>query len=47
MGATRPGLGELCGIIMEHAQDYFLGNVSAQEALDEAAEEWDAVVTGG
>jgi len=42
-----PGLGELCGIIMEHAQDFFLGNVSAQQALDEAAEEWNAVVTGG
>ena len=42
-----PGLGELCGIIIEHAQEYFLGRVSAQQALDEAAEEWNAVVSGG
>ncbi len=42
-----PSLGDLCGVIMAHAQEYFLGLKSAQQALDEAAEEWNATVTGG
>jgi len=42
-----PALGDLCGVIMEHAQEYFLGLVDAETALNEAAEEWNAVVSGG
>ncbi len=42
-----PSLGDLCGVIMEHAQQYFLGLKPAQQALDEAAEEWNAIVTAG
>jgi len=42
-----PSLGNLCDIILMHAQEYFLGRKSAQQALDEAGEEWNAVVTGG
>jgi hypothetical protein len=32
---------------MASAQEYFLGLKSAQQVLDEAAEEWNATVTGG
>ncbi|MGC9530481.1 MAG: ABC transporter substrate-binding protein [Candidatus Bipolaricaulaceae bacterium] len=39
-----PRLGELCEVVMAHAQEYFLGEKSAQEALDEAAEEWNEIV---
>ena len=42
-----PSLGDLCNVIMAHAQEYFLGLKSAQQVLDEAAEEWNATVTAG
>jgi ABC-type glycerol-3-phosphate transport system substrate-binding protein len=29
---------------MAHSQEYFLGRKSAKQALDEAAEEWNAIV---
>ncbi len=40
-----PSLGDLCNVIMAKAQEYFLGLKSAQQVLDEAAEEWNATVT--
>jgi len=39
-----PSLGDLCGVIMVNAQEYFLGRTSAKQALDKAAEEWNAIV---
>ena len=42
--SALPSLGELTGVIMAHAQEYFLGRKSAKQALDEAAEEWNAIV---
>jgi ABC-type glycerol-3-phosphate transport system substrate-binding protein len=39
-----PSLGDLCGVIMANAQEYFLGRTTAKEALDKAAEEWNEIV---
>jgi ABC-type glycerol-3-phosphate transport system substrate-binding protein len=39
-----PSLGDLCGVIMANAQEYFIGQASAKQALDKAAREWDEIV---
>ncbi len=39
-----PSLGDLCSVIMAKTQEYFLGRKSAQQALDDAAKEWNAIV---
>jgi multiple sugar transport system substrate-binding protein len=39
-----PALGDLCSVIMARSQEYFLGRKTAQQALDDAAKEWNAIV---
>lgn len=39
-----PKMGELFDVLLKHAQQYFLGQKTAKVALDEAAEEWNAIV---
>lgn len=39
-----PSMDILWGVLLEHCQRYFLGEVSAQEALNAAAVEWNRIV---
>ncbi|MFQ5796722.1 MAG: ABC transporter substrate-binding protein [Candidatus Bipolaricaulia bacterium] len=39
-----PRLGELCEVVTQHSQEYFLGRKSARTALDEAADTWNEII---